>query len=524
MLRRLFSRGDAPTTNTDLLPQGQGRWRPFAGFKRLFKAAQQDRLTADWLSGGGDLNLELRSQLPIIRLRSRELEQNSCLARRFFALCQTHIVGPEGFVLQVQAENKSGKLDSRLNRRVETEFWRWGKRGVCELSGRFGIGAVERVLVRTLARDGELLLRLHDVKPSRINPWGFVVELLDPARLDHLLNVDLPGGNKIRLGVELNPSGRPVAYHLLSGERRGMSFLGMSRGDRHERVLAEDIIHHYESDQPEQLRGVPWMASAMLTVHQIGAYQEAAVVAARSGASKMGWYKRTGGNGAGSLAALADGKDDNGDFIEEFTPGHLGVLPDDYDFVGFDPKYPHENYDPFVKANHRDIAVGLNVSYHALTGDLTDVNFSSIRSGTLEEREAWKVRQEEFAAAVMERIYLRWLGAAAFNGRFGSANQEDIIIRASDHRWQGRRWSWVDPLKDIAAVVASINAGLTSPQRVAAEMGLDMEDLLDEIAAWQKMVTDKNVTFPIVASGKTAAGGKSNADAEESDKDAKDSE
>jgi lambda family phage portal protein len=282
-------------------------------------------------------------------------------------------------------------------------------------------------------------------------------------------------------------------------------------------VLAEDIIHWFEADRPEQLRGAPWLASAMLTVHQIGAYQESAVIAARAGASKMGFYKRTGA-GAGNLAALAGEQDEDGDFIDDFTPGHLGVLPDDYDFVGFDPKYPHENYDPFLKTNHRDIATGLGVSYHALTGDLTDVNFSSIRSGTLEEREAWKVRQDGCAAAVLERVYQRWLGAAAFNGRFGQGSQEDVVMRAADHQWQGRRWSWVDPLKDIQATVAAINAGLTSPQRVAAEMGVDVEEVLAQIAAWQAMVAEKRVTFPVVQ------GGKGKSDAKESDDDKKDQE
>ena len=96
-------------------------------------------------------------------------------------------------------------------------------------------------------------------------------------------------------------------------------------------------------------------------------------MAARAGASKMGFYKNTLPGQVGSLAVLSEEKDDGegeGDFIEEFEPAHMGVLPYGYEFQGFDPKYPNENYDPFIKANLRDIAVGWGVSYHALTGDL----------------------------------------------------------------------------------------------------------------------------------------------------------
>jgi len=463
----------------------RGRWRGLK-MSRLFKAAKQDRLTADWLSAGGDINQELKSQLSILRARSRELEQNSNVARRYLSLCETHIVGPDGFTLQVQGKTSSGDLDTKNNRLIEADFKKWSRRGVCELTGRYSLAQSCRMSARTAARDGDCLIRLHDVQPTKQNPWGFVIELLDPARMDHMLNDDLKNGNRIRLGIELNPSGRPVAYWLKKGERHGLLF----NHESHERVDAADIIHWFDADRPEQLRGAPWMASGMLTVHQLDAYQEAAITAARAGASKMGWIIDS-----GNKHALADEQDEDGDLIEELEPGVVGLLPEGGNFIGFDPKYPHEMYDSFVKTNHRDIAMGWGVSYAALTGDLTDVNFSSTRAGTLEERERWKVKQDSLAATILERIYERWLSAEFFHGRAGqSVSQENFIT----HRWQGRRWSWVDPLKDIKAIVEAINAGLTSPDRVASELGVDLDEILDQIAAYQQKIKDKKIVFPVI--------------------------
>lgn len=483
------------------------RLRPF-GLARAWKAAKKDRLTADWLSVGGDINQELKSQLATIRMRARELEQNSDLARSFFSLNETHIVGPDGFTLQVQGKKSNGKPDDEGNRRVEREYRRWSRRGVCEITGKYSEQSADRVNVRTTARDGECLVRMHDVRPTHRNPWGFVIELLDPARLDHMLNVDLKDGNRVRLGVELNRAGRPVAYWLKTGERSGWVY----QRDKHERVPAEDIIHWFEPDRPEQLRGVSWMASGMLDIHQLDQYREAAIVAARSGASKMGWVINKGGNG--HAMDLADEVDDNGDLIEEMEPGLIGHLNGDYSFTGFDPKYPHENYEPFTKATKRDLAMGLGVSYHGLTGDLTDVNFSSIRSGTLEERERWKVKQDGYASTVKERIYLRWLINAVFHGRLGgNVSQEEMISRYSEHRWQGRRWSWVDPKKDIETVILAINAGLTSPQRVAAEMGMDVDEVLNQIAEFQAMVETKKISFPVISVSKAEPGSQTKGDA-----------
>nr|BDD46285.1 phage portal protein [Gammaproteobacteria bacterium] len=466
---------------------------------RAWKAAKEDRLSADWLSAGGDINQELRSQLAIIRRRARELEQNSNLARRYLQLCETHIVGPKGFTLDVQGRTSSGGLDTDNNKFVQGDFADWSRRGVCEVTGRYSLPACERIAVRSAARDGETLIRMHDVRPTLENPWGFVIELLDAARLDHNLNDDLQNGNRIRLGIELTKAGKPIAYWFLKGNQSSYS----GRRDAHDRVPAEDIIHWFDPDRPEQLRGVSWMASGILTAHQIDQYQEAAIVAARAGASKMGWVK-----GGQNAHAIADEKDANGDLIEELEPGVIGHLGADGDFIGFDPKYPHEAYPSFMETNHRDLAAGWGVSYHALTGNLKDVNFSSIRTGTLEERERWMVTQDSFEGAVMRRIYLRWLNAAVFNGRFGliKVSRETALQRFAAHKFQGRRWKWVDPAKDIKAIVEAINAGLASPQSVAAELGVDVNEILDQIAEFQKSLKEKVVTLPVFKNNTSPAG------------------
>ncbi|WP_416224081.1 phage portal protein [Thiohalophilus sp.] len=48
---------------------------------------------------------------------------------------------------------------------------------------------------------------------------------------------------------------------------------------------------------------------------------------------------------------------------KRFEPGHFSVLPKGYGFEAFDPKYPHEAFDPFTKSTKRDLAMGLGVSY-----------------------------------------------------------------------------------------------------------------------------------------------------------------
>jgi len=484
---------------------GPWRWRrrpagaavSLLTWARGWQAAKQGRLFADWGGATGRINDELRQQLKILRNRARELEQNSDLARRYLALVETHVVGPAGFLLQVRGQLRDGRPDTAGNARVERAFQAWAMPGVCELTGRLSFPDCQRLIVRTAARDGEALIRLHDVRPTRDNPWGFVIELLDPARLDTQYNDDLRNGNRVRLGVELNPAGRPVAYWLVKEGEDGTS-------TNRERVPATDLIHAFLPDQPEQLRGVPWLAAAMPAIHMLDAYQEAAVTAARVGAAKMGFFTTP----DGMPHALASEEGDPGDFLDEAEPGAFGVLPHGYSFQPFNPDYPHQAYERFVKTVLHDIAVGLGVSYHALTGDLSEVNFSSARAGTLEDRERWMTLQHWFAHAVLRPIYRRWLSNALLNtdlaGRLG---QSEAMQRYSAHHWQGRRWPWVDPLKDIQATRLAIAAGLRSPQQVAAEIGVDIEDVLDEIARFQQLAAEKGVTVSLDGPGRGGTDG-----------------
>ncbi|MCK7513853.1 MAG: ATP-dependent Clp protease proteolytic subunit [Desulfobacterales bacterium] len=53
------------------------------------------------------------------------------------------------------------------------------------------------------------------------------------------------------------------------------------------RIPAEQILHTFITERINQPRGVPWMHSAMTRLNNLGAYEEAEIVAARIGAAKM---------------------------------------------------------------------------------------------------------------------------------------------------------------------------------------------------------------------------------------------
>lgn len=463
------------------------RPQPRGTGSRRFEAAAVNRLTASWVAGSASMDEDLRASLDAVRNRSRDLFKNDAYAVKFGRMVRNNVVGAQGFVLQAGAVESDGKADAAANRAIEDAWYRQCRPGNFEVTGKLSCDDFWRTAVTGLARDGEILAR--KVRGAGRGEFGYQLQLLDPSRLDTNLNREAThGSNAIIMGVEVDSYRTPVAYHLFKSLRP-------HAGNRdRERVPAGEILHLFLPWDVEQTRGLPWMHAAMHLLRQLGGYREAAVIAARVGASKMGIYTRTEGDPPN------DGEDASGNFITTAEPGTFEVAPDGYSLESWDPTYPHDQFDAFCKATLRGISSGFGVAYNTLANDLEGVNFSSIRSGVLEEREEWVVIQSWLIAVALVPVYEDWLSWALIGGKItlanGSALPAGKIDKFRAHTWQGRRWQWVDPKKDVEASVMAIDNLLASPQQIAAQTGRDIVDVLDDIQRFREMAKERGIELP----------------------------
>jgi lambda family phage portal protein len=253
-------------------------------------------------------------------------------------------------------------------------------------------------------------------------------------------------------------------------------------------VPAEEIIHLFVKERPTQSRGIPWVATAILKLRMLGAYEEAEVIAARVASAKMGFFIEN-LEGVEYTGAV----DESGNIISEVEPGILEKLPPGVDFKPFDPGNPSAEFSDFVKAMLRGISAGLGCNYNTLCNDLESVNYSSLRAGALEEREYWMDIQSWFIDAFLERLYPVWVQMSALSGKIKIPYEE--IDRYIVPEWQPRRWDWVDPLKDVQAKIMELKNGLTTRTRICAEQGIDFEDILEEIKRERQLMDKYGVTI-----------------------------
>ncbi|RPF99698.1 MAG: phage portal protein [Rhodospirillaceae bacterium TMED63] len=269
------------------------RFRKKKPQKRGYAGVNTGRLFADFATMVRSSDAELKPALRILRNRCRELARNDEYVRRYLQLLRTNVVGPQGVSVQCKARNADGTLDAPGNKIIENAWNRWGKRGTCTVDGRLSFADAQRLVVETLARDGEVLVRLIG---GAQNQDRFAIQFLEADLLNEELNKRTTDGNAIRMGVEVDSFGKAVAYHLLRTHPGDYEFAeGYNR--QHTRVPADQLLHIFMSDRPHQTRGAPPMAAAINSLKMLHGYREAELVAARVSAAKMGFITSPDGEG-----------------------------------------------------------------------------------------------------------------------------------------------------------------------------------------------------------------------------------
>ena len=167
----------------------------------------------------------------------------------------------------------------------------------------------------------------------------------------------------------------------------------------------------------------------------------------------------------------------------------------------WDPSYPNNDFEPFVKSVLRAVSAGMGVSYHGLTNDLTDVNYSSIRQGELDIRGNWRVMQKWFIRKFMSKIYRVWLPMQL---RHGTIKVRRRVLTLNDLQrclqvtWTGRRWEWIDPKSEAIANVEQIRHFLISPSQVIRDLGRDPQEVWRQIAEDIKSMKDADIPEKLI--------------------------
>jgi lambda family phage portal protein len=299
----------------------------------------------------------------------------------------------------------------------------------------------------------------------------------------------------VRSGIEFDSMGRRVAYHLYRSHPEDGRLAPMSGqgGMDTVRIDAREIIHLYRVLRPGQIRGEPWLARALVKLNELDQYDDAELVRKKTAAMFAGFITRLSpednlmGEGVANDAGIA---------LAGMEPGTLQILEPGEDVKFSDPADVGGSYSEFLRAQFRAVAAAIGVTYEQLTGDLSGVNYSSIRAGMLEFRRRTEAIQHGVLVHQLCRpVWNAWLDQAVLSG---SLTAPGYARRRRDYvacKWIPQGWQWVDPEKEFKAMLLAIRAGLMSRSEAISAFGYDAEDVDREIASDNQRADDLGLIF-----------------------------
>lgn len=440
--------------------------------KRMYQAAIVNRLTADWITSVTSANSEILVSRKAVIARCRQLSRDNPHFRKILSLYRNNVIGHKGIRLQMRIQDANGKLDRDACEMVKDAWEEAGRREHCTTTRSLSRVEVQGIAICALVRDGGMLFRK---RRAFANAFAYALEPIEIDRLDHDYNLPLGGSqNRVQFGIEYDEFEAPIAYHVLS-RHPGDTFAYGSSPRYRERIPADEIIPIWTPERAGQFVGMPLVTAILNRLNILDKYDQAEAVAAFIASCKSGFLitKTDSGNYEGE-------KDSQGNTTTEMQPGMIEELPVNMTYQANDPQHPTDAYPAFTKKQLRDVASGAEVPYHDLANDLEGVNYSSIRSGTLEARESYKTYQAIIIEQLMTPWFEDWLPYAILSKKISLPISK--LNKWNAPCWKPRRWPWVDPKNDVEADLLEIEGGLTSRRRVIAENddGGDIEEIFQE--------------------------------------------
>lgn len=463
---------------------------PRAGL-RAYQGAMLGRLVGDWVAQATSADSEIKTSLPALRDRSRQLGRDNDYVKGYFIAVEDNVVGTGiGFQAQVKMQ-RGDKLDKITNDAIESAWREWTKAESCHTAGTSSFEDIERMAIRNQHESGEFFVRMIKGQYFGASKVPFALELIEADMLDDKKSETLANGNSIRMGVELDQWQRPVAYWFLQVHPGDYQFsTSRTALKMHRRIPADEIIPLQMFDRPNQTRGVPALASAIMRLHQMGGYEEAEVIAARASAALMGFIETDGEEPA------ADGVEYDKQ-VSDFEPGMFKTLLPGQKVSVPDLHRPGGQFEPFMRMQLKGMAAGAAVSYSTISRDYSQSNFSSSRMDLLNERDHWRVIQKWMIRKFHQRVFEAWLEMAYLAGAVKLRGYEVAPEKFTSVKWMPRGWAWIDPVKEITAAKEAIKAGLGTQTSYAAQQGEDFEEIVVQRARERDLAKEHGLEFDI---------------------------
>lgn len=459
-------------------------------YSKRFSAANPGRLDPNRLSIGWmrDWNSLIESSNPVLRERVRGLVRNFPPFQRAVAAHSAFVVG-KGARFQSLASDTAGKPDTALRKKIEYRFRKWMEKASAD--GRLHFYECQRLALRQRLETGEFFACFR--KPEGKGRHPLAIQFIEGDRVSGAFEVKpMRAGSIVWQGIEFSPE---------TGERHGYHVLREAWPMRHEygwdQIPDGRMLHGFQVLRPGQLRGVTPFAPAIILADSMGEYMTAELDAAKMAARWLafvtspepGPYQSARGLGKDKPAGPERLEDLENCMIEYLKPGEKLEFAQN-------PNRGNDSFDRFQRFVLRITGICVGIPYEIISGDYTGINYSTSRMSrqdynlVLEPERFWM--EHEFNRP----SFREWLRVEALESPADYPGYFADPARFEQAMWVPAGMPSPDPLREGKADIDNVRMGLDSPQAVILARGGDPEQVLDELADFQRLCKEKGIVLP----------------------------
>ncbi|MCO7557463.1 phage portal protein [Metapseudomonas otitidis] len=456
--------------------------RPRQAAKRVrasYESAGTGRRAASWDAPDASLNALATAALPTLRKRSRAAVKNdpyafSAISKRVSSLIGTGIV-------------PRAKIKDPAIRAALQELWDdWTDESDADnLTDFYGQQAL---VARMVEESGECFVRLRNRRAEDGYAVPLQLQLLPSEFVPANKNFRTKSGNLVRAGIEFDRRGQRVAY-LMYRYHPGDTAASQGYNELY-RVPASEVLHIFEPLEAGQLRGIPRLAPVLLRLKSLNNYDDAVLFRQEVANLFAGFIKRPVNETRLNLDPLSGQPpvaDRDGASMVALEPGTMQELEEGEEVTFSDPPDAGNSYVEFMRQQLQAAAVGVDLPYELLTGDMGDISDRVLRVLINEFRR--RIEQLQHAVYVFQLcrpVRQAWLDTAVLSG---AIDLPDYTRRRREYqrtRWVPQGWAYIHPVQDPQGKILEIKGGLASRTEHVLRTGMDAEQVDDENAQDQQ--------------------------------------
>ena len=434
-------------------------------------------------SATSDIDMNLRP----LRDRAFDLATNSAMGAAAIETMVSGVLGsglkvfptPNFDILGISAEDARA-----FSKRVQLEFELFAQSLYCDYCRRNNFYELQRIALQSALIDGDSFC-VFKRNFSSGNPYTLRLQILESQRVSNPLTsggaalstveMQLPNGNKIVNGVEVDRGGRLMAIHVSNKIWNEPTSLTPDLKWQRVKIFGENgyrnVLHICHDTRPEMYRGAPLLSPVVETLKQVGRFADAELSSAiiKSFFSLFFTQDETNFN----LNQILPQEDEFDLTQYKLGAGTLNRLPRGVKVQSVEANNAQSTFDSFFNNFAKQIGASVGLPFEVLLKNFQS-SYSASRAALLQAEQTFKERRASFVQDFCAPIYENFLTEAICTGRIDAPGFFDDPLKKFawlNADWRREIMGSIDALKDANAARIRILTGISSREIESTKIG-----------------------------------------------------